>query len=159
MGDGEQQQRQKKKKKWYIYEEYGLYRCLICSYVCSQQRMLKTHAWKHAGLLDCSYPVFEEEEEEEVEETGATSVVVASAGQEAESQTVSTAFKLCVPLGDCRSSPPHLSKEEPGEFAVKDLSPEESETELHVATETEVEAETASVPDSLLTSAQKIINR
>uniref|UniRef100_A0A3Q2Z226 Zinc finger protein 507 n=1 Tax=Hippocampus comes TaxID=109280 RepID=A0A3Q2Z226_HIPCM len=158
VGDGEQhQQRQKKKKKWYIYEEYGLYRCLICSYVCSQQRMLKTHAWKHAGLLDCSYPVFEEEEEE-VEETGATSVVVASASQEAESQTVSTAFKLCVPLRDCRSSPPHLAKEEPGEFALKDLSPEESETELHVATETEVEAETASVADSLLTSAQKIIN-
>ncbi|XP_051918600.1 zinc finger protein 507 isoform X2 [Hippocampus zosterae] len=157
VGDA-QRQRQEKKKKWYIYEEYGLYRCLICSYVCSQQRMLKTHAWKHAGLLDCSYPVFEEEEEEEeeeVEETGATSVVVASAGQEAESKTVSTAFKA---LRDCRSSPPHLSKEEPGEFAVKDLSPEESETELHVATETEVEAETASTADSLLTSAQKIIN-
>jgi hypothetical protein len=49
------------KKKWYSYEEYGLYRCLICSYVCSQQRMLKTHAWKHAGLVDCSYPIFEDD--------------------------------------------------------------------------------------------------
>lgn len=52
-----------KKEKWYSYEEYGLYRCLICSYVCSQQRMLKTHAWKHAGLVDCSYPIFEDEED------------------------------------------------------------------------------------------------
>lgn len=50
-------------KKWYSYEEYGIYRCLICSYVCSQQRMLKTHAWKHAGLVDCSYPIFEDEED------------------------------------------------------------------------------------------------
>ncbi|KAK0154471.1 Zinc finger protein 507 [Merluccius polli] len=49
------------KKKWYSFEEYGLYRCLICSYVCSQQRMLKTHAWKHAGLVDCSYPIFEDD--------------------------------------------------------------------------------------------------
>ncbi|KAJ3594243.1 hypothetical protein NHX12_006574 [Muraenolepis orangiensis] len=49
------------KKKWYSHEEYGLYRCLICSYVCSQQRMLKTHAWKHAGLVDCSYPIFEDD--------------------------------------------------------------------------------------------------
>ncbi|KAM6977863.1 zinc finger protein 507 [Aplochiton taeniatus] len=49
------------KKKWYSYEDYGMYRCLICSYVCGQQRMLKTHAWKHAGLVDCSYPIFEDE--------------------------------------------------------------------------------------------------
>ncbi|KAG7266302.1 hypothetical protein CRUP_005341 [Coryphaenoides rupestris] len=53
---------QKKNNKWYSYEEYGLYRCLICSYVCSQQRMLKTHAWKHAGLVDCSYPIFEDDD-------------------------------------------------------------------------------------------------
>ena len=56
---GEEEMSQK--KKWYSYEEYGLYRCLICSYVCSQQRMLKTHAWKHAGLVDCSYPIFEDD--------------------------------------------------------------------------------------------------
>ncbi|XP_077420861.1 zinc finger protein 507 isoform X2 [Vanacampus margaritifer] len=152
-GDGEHQQQ--KKKKWYIYEEYGLYRCLICSYVCSQQRMLKTHAWKHAGLLDCSYPVFEEEKDEEEE---ATSVVATPTSQEAESQTVSTAFKMCVPLPDGKSSPPPVGKEEQGEFAIRDLCPEESEMEVHVTTETEVEAETPSVPDSLLTSAQKIIN-
>uniref|UniRef100_A0A8D0H551 Zinc finger protein 507 n=1 Tax=Sphenodon punctatus TaxID=8508 RepID=A0A8D0H551_SPHPU len=48
-------------RKWYTYEQYGMYRCLICSYTCGQQRMLKTHAWKHAGEVDCSYPIFEEE--------------------------------------------------------------------------------------------------
>uniref|UniRef100_A0A8B9LUH1 Zinc finger protein 507 n=2 Tax=Astyanax mexicanus TaxID=7994 RepID=A0A8B9LUH1_ASTMX len=47
-------------KKWYSYDN-GKYRCLICSYECRQQRNLKTHAWKHAGLVDCSYPIFEEE--------------------------------------------------------------------------------------------------
>ncbi|MEE6500555.1 hypothetical protein FKM82_003827 [Ascaphus truei] len=51
------------KRKWYAYEEYGLYRCLICRYTCGQQRMLKTHAWKHAGEVDCSYPIFEEDNE------------------------------------------------------------------------------------------------
>ncbi|NWS75384.1 ZN507 protein, partial [Crotophaga sulcirostris] len=49
------------RRKWYTYEQYGMYRCLICRYTCGQQRMLKTHAWKHAGEVDCSYPVFEEE--------------------------------------------------------------------------------------------------
>ncbi|NWH78332.1 ZN507 protein, partial [Piaya cayana] len=51
------------RRKWYTYEQYGMYRCLICRYTCGQQRMLKTHAWKHAGELDCSYPIFEEENE------------------------------------------------------------------------------------------------
>ncbi|XP_041918616.1 zinc finger protein 507 [Alosa sapidissima] len=50
--------------KWYSYE-CGTYRCLICSYTCVQQRMLKTHAWKHAGLVDCSYPIFEDEAEQQ----------------------------------------------------------------------------------------------
>ncbi|XP_077376408.1 zinc finger protein 507 isoform X5 [Festucalex cinctus] len=148
-GDGEQEQQ--KKKKWFIYEEYGLYRCLICSYVCSQQRMLKTHAWKHAGLLDCSYPVFEEEKDEEEE---ATSVVATPTTHEAESQTVSAAFEMCVPLPGGKSSPPRVGEGERGEFAG--LCPEESEMEVHVTAE--VQAETPSVPDSLLTSAQKIIN-
>lgn len=47
-------------RKWYTYDQYGMYRCLICSYACDRQRMLKTHAWKHAGEVDCSYPIFEE---------------------------------------------------------------------------------------------------
>nr|XP_033796264.1 zinc finger protein 507 isoform X2 [Geotrypetes seraphini] len=51
------------RRKWYTSEGYGMYRCLICSYTCGQQRMLKTHAWKHAGEVDCSYPIFEEEHE------------------------------------------------------------------------------------------------
>ncbi|KAL2088866.1 hypothetical protein ACEWY4_015765 [Coilia grayii] len=51
-------------RKWYSYE-CGTYRCLICSYACVQQRMLKTHAWKHAGLVDCSYPIFEDETEQQ----------------------------------------------------------------------------------------------
>ncbi|XP_074957553.1 zinc finger protein 507 isoform X1 [Phalacrocorax aristotelis] len=51
------------RRKWYTYEQYGMYRCLICRYTCGQQRMLKTHAWKHAGEVDCSYPIFEEENE------------------------------------------------------------------------------------------------
>ncbi|XP_063045236.1 zinc finger protein 507 [Engraulis encrasicolus] len=50
-------------RKWYSYE-CGTYRCLICSYTCVQQRMLKTHAWKHASLVDCSYPIFEDEAEQ-----------------------------------------------------------------------------------------------
>ncbi|KAK2492931.1 hypothetical protein MC885_017751, partial [Smutsia gigantea] len=51
------------RRKWYAYEQYGMYRCLFCSYTCGQQRMLKTHAWKHAGEVDCSYPIFENENE------------------------------------------------------------------------------------------------
>ncbi|KFO81357.1 zinc finger protein 507 isoform X2 [Cuculus canorus] len=51
------------RRKWYTYEQYGMYRCLICRYTCGQQRMLKTHAWKHAGEVDCSYPIFEDENE------------------------------------------------------------------------------------------------
>ncbi|XP_051557858.1 zinc finger protein 507-like isoform X2 [Myxocyprinus asiaticus] len=47
-------------KKWYSFEQ-GRYHCLICNYECRQQRNLKTHAWKHAGLVDCSYPIFEDE--------------------------------------------------------------------------------------------------
>ncbi|XP_057705663.1 zinc finger protein 507 [Corythoichthys intestinalis] len=140
--DGDQK---KKKKKWYIYEEYGLYRCLICSYVCSQQRMLKTHAWKHAGLLDCSYPVFEEEEEEE-------EAVAAPASRETESQIV----KLCTPLSDEESSPSRVAEGEEGDFVIKEVNAEESAMEAEAATQTL--AETASAADSLLTSAQKIIN-
>ncbi len=48
-------------KKWYSFE-HGRYRCLICNYECRQQRNLKTHAWKHASLVDCSYPIFEDEQ-------------------------------------------------------------------------------------------------
>ncbi|XP_054627635.1 zinc finger protein 507 isoform X2 [Dunckerocampus dactyliophorus] len=166
----EQQQQQ---KKWYSYEEYGLYRCLICSYVCSQQRMLKTHAWKHAGLLDCSYPVFEEEEETPAKRESAAVnntapqkqvVLLSPAVQEKILQKLPTAFKLqlCVPLpaGSKQDalSPPSATKDEHIHYPAKDLTRGEPMMEVHVTTEAETEEELSSVADSLLSSAQKIIN-
>lgn len=87
-------------KKWYCYEEYGLYRCLICSYVCGQQRMLKTHAWKHAGLVDCSYPIFEDEDGVPTRREAQTSVNAAETTekivvlQDKASQNLPNTFKL-----------------------------------------------------------------
>nr|XP_057932742.1 zinc finger protein 507 [Doryrhamphus excisus]XP_057932743.1 zinc finger protein 507 [Doryrhamphus excisus]XP_057932744.1 zinc finger protein 507 [Doryrhamphus excisus] len=166
-----EQQQQQQKKKWYSYEEYGLYRCLICSYVCSQQRMLKTHAWKHAGLLDCSYPVFEEEEEPPAKRESAAVnntasqkqvVLLSPAAQDKILQKLPTAFKLqlCVPLpaGSKQDlvSPPGAAKGEREHYPVKDVTGGEPMMEVHVTTETEEEL--SSVADSLLSSAQKIIN-
>uniref|UniRef100_A0A3Q0RMX5 Zinc finger protein 507 n=1 Tax=Amphilophus citrinellus TaxID=61819 RepID=A0A3Q0RMX5_AMPCI len=169
------------KKKWYSYEEYGLYRCLICSYVCSQQRMLKTHAWKHAGLVDCSYPIFEDEDggsaKREVQGASSKSatreeVVVL---QDKSLQKLPTAFKLqlCMPVAvedkqevlnlqvsNLSESP----KTEEDEYPIKDLTSEEPMVEVQVTTEAETEVEidghheSSSVTDSLLSSAQKIIN-
>uniref|UniRef100_A0A3B4GMH7 Zinc finger protein 507 n=1 Tax=Pundamilia nyererei TaxID=303518 RepID=A0A3B4GMH7_9CICH len=142
------------KKKWYSYEEYGLYRCLICSYVCSQQRMLKTHAWKHAGLVDCSYPIFEDEDGGSAKREVQAAPNNASAREEIvvlqdkSLQKLPTGFKLqlCMPVAvedkqevlNLQGS--HLSEspktvEEEDEYPIKDLT------------------------DSLLSSAQKIINR
>ncbi|XP_030582242.1 zinc finger protein 507 isoform X2 [Archocentrus centrarchus] len=169
------------KKKWYSYEEYGLYRCLICSYVCSQQRMLKTHAWKHAGLVDCSYPIFEDEDggsaKREVQGASSKSatreeVVIL---QDKSLQKLPTAFKLqlCMPMAvedkqevlnlqvsNLSESP----KTEEDEYPIKDLTSEEPMVEVQVTTEAETEVEidghheSSSVTDSLLSSAQKIIN-
>uniref|UniRef100_A0A3B4Z0H4 Zinc finger protein 507 n=1 Tax=Stegastes partitus TaxID=144197 RepID=A0A3B4Z0H4_9TELE len=177
------------KKKWYSYEEYGLYRCLICSYVCSQQRMLKTHAWKHAGLVDCSYPIFEDEdggstrrEVQAATNSAATReelVVLSPVLQDKSLQKLPTAFKLqlCVPVAvdnkqdavnlpvsDLNESPKTVEKEEENVFPIKDLTSEEPVVEVQVTTETETEVEldshhdSTSVTDSLLSSAQKIIN-
>ncbi|XP_029982897.1 zinc finger protein 507 [Sphaeramia orbicularis] len=183
------------KKKWYSYEEYGLYRCLICSYVCSQQRMLKTHAWKHAGLVDCSYPIFEDEDGTHTKReahaslptgnsanpVGATEeiVVLPPVFQDKSMQTSQTAFKLqlCVPLevenkqdvlthSVSSHNLCHKIKEEEEEhvYPIKDLASEEPVVEVQVTTEAEIEAESdshhesSSVTDSLLSSAQKIIN-
>lgn len=177
------------KKKWYSYEEYGLYRCLICSYVCSQQRMLKTHAWKHAGLVDCSYPIFEDEDgsstrkevQAPVNNAAAREelVVFSPVLQDKSLQKLPTAFKLqlCMPVAvdskqdalNLPGSHPNgslktVDKEEENEFPVKDLTSEEPMVEVQVTTETETEVEidshhdSASVTDSLLSSAQKIIN-
>lgn len=172
------------KKKWYSYEEYGLYRCLICSYVCSQQRMLKTHAWKHAGLVDCSYPIFEDEDGGSAKREVQAAPNNASAREEIvvlqdkSLQKLPTGFKLqlCMPVAvedkqevlNLQGS--HLSEspktvEEEDEYPIKDLTSEEPVVEVQVTTEaaTEVELgghhESTSVSDSLLSSAQKIINR
>uniref|UniRef100_A0A672IAB0 Zinc finger protein 507 n=1 Tax=Salarias fasciatus TaxID=181472 RepID=A0A672IAB0_SALFA len=171
------------KKKWYSYEEYGLYRCLICSYVCSQQRMLKTHAWKHAGLVDCSYPIFEDEDEG-FPKKDAGAAVNSSAGreeivvlspvlQEKNLQKLPAAFKLqlCVPVtvddkpdalnlhvSDLSQSPKAAAEEEEEHaYPIKDLASEEPVVEVQVKTEAEAEVE-AEGDDSLLSSAQKIIN-
>ncbi|XP_017275135.1 zinc finger protein 507 [Kryptolebias marmoratus] len=179
------------KKKWYSYEKYGLYRCLICSYVCSQQRMLKTHAWKHAGLVDCSYPIFEEEEGASTRreaQAAANSVtlredlvVLSPVLQEKSQQTLPSAFKLqfCMPVTvenkqDAFSHPvsdPNESQktaeeeeEEESGYSVKDVSSEEPMVEVQVTTEADIDVdisacrESSSVTDSLLSSAQKIIN-
>ncbi|XP_054916054.1 zinc finger protein 507 [Poeciliopsis prolifica] len=178
------------KKKWYSYEEYGLYRCLICSYVCSQQRMLKTHAWKHAGLVDCSYPIFEEEEGGPArQETQAATnniippedLVILSPGlhdQNLQKLPAAIKLQLCVPVStenqQDHCNPPVLHSSEGSETAPdeveekgytnKDVSSEEPVVEVQVTTEgdgdMEVDGtqESSSIPDSLLSSAQKIIN-
>ncbi|XP_026234337.1 zinc finger protein 507 [Anabas testudineus] len=170
------------KKKWYSYEEYGLYRCLICSYVCSQQRMLKTHAWKHAGLVDCSYPIFEDEDEPPARretQTAANSVtgreeivVLSPVLQEKNLQKLPSAFKLqlCVPLAvnnkcDVSTQPISTLSESPKTQEEGSVYPikEEPMVEVQVMTEAETEVEidhhdSTSVTDSLLSSAQKIIN-
>ncbi|XP_075966063.1 zinc finger protein 507 [Anarhichas minor] len=174
------------KKKWYSYEEYGLYRCLICSYVCSQQRMLKTHAWKHAGLVDCSYPIFEDEDgaaasrEAPATANAATReeiVVLSPVLQDKSLQKLPAAFKLQLrvpmaveskrdalnhPVSDLDVS---LKTEEERVYPIKDMTSEEPMVEVQVMTEAESEVEIGShhhdgtsVTDSLLSSAQKIIN-
>uniref|UniRef100_A0A3Q4GPM6 Zinc finger protein 507 n=1 Tax=Neolamprologus brichardi TaxID=32507 RepID=A0A3Q4GPM6_NEOBR len=171
------------KKKWYSYEEYGLYRCLICSYVCSQQRMLKTHAWKHAGLVDCSYPIFEDEDGGSAKREVQAAPNNASAREEIvvlqdkSLQKLPTGFKLqlCMPVAvedkqevvNLQGS--HLSEspktEEEDEYPIKDMTSEEPAVEVQVTTEAETEVElgghheSTSATDSLLSSAQKIINR
>ncbi|KAM9861423.1 zinc finger protein 507 [Aulostomus maculatus] len=176
------------KKKWYSYEEYGLYRCLICSYVCSQQRMLKTHAWKHAGLVDCSYPIFEDADGTPARRDSPAAntaiareeiVVFSPVVQDKSLQNLPNAFKLqlCVPLpaknerdvvtqqvSSKSESPKATEEEEEGVYPIKDLASEEHVVEVQVTTEADTEVEIdshhggASLPDSLLSSAQKIIN-
>uniref|UniRef100_A0A087XI98 Zinc finger protein 507 n=1 Tax=Poecilia formosa TaxID=48698 RepID=A0A087XI98_POEFO len=163
-----------KKKKWYSYEEYGLYRCLICSYVCSQQRMLKTHAWKHAGLVDCSYPIFEEEEGGPArQETQAATnsiipredLVILSPGlhdQNLQKLPAAIKLQLCVPVATENQQDQYKNEEEG--YANKDVSSEEPVVEVQVTTEGDGDMEvdgtqdSSSIPDSLLSSAQKIIN-
>ncbi|KAK9971956.1 hypothetical protein ABG768_025294 [Culter alburnus] len=167
-------------KKWYSFEQ-SRYRCLICNYECRQQRNLKTHAWKHAGLVDCSYPIFEDETDCP-DTLQSSSPPSASAGKEdtivvlaavgGKPQTMhgasSLQLELCnspevkghgetAALKTVESKIPVISHI----FSIKD--PEEPLVEVQVTPEAqmELELETESQQassDSLLSSAQKIIN-
>ncbi|XP_018408671.1 PREDICTED: zinc finger protein 507 [Nanorana parkeri] len=143
------------RKKWYAYEAYGLYRCLICRYTCGQQRMLKTHAWKHAGEVDCSYPIFEEENESAslpdstVAHTPQGSESVLSENTEVKQHVQNSGAQ------ECSAMP-------------KDVVIKETETQVQSAAPgplTEVDDDAASdtdqdnlIRESLLSSAQKIIS-
>ncbi|KAJ0001926.1 hypothetical protein NQD34_001722 [Periophthalmus magnuspinnatus] len=169
-------------KKWYSYEEYGLYRCLICSYVCSQQRMLKTHAWKHAGLVDCTYPIFEDEEgvatgrrEPQIAQVSASVtttreevVLLSPVLQDKSTQKVQSGLKLqlCMPLAMenkqdmSTQSEPRIVKieqemEEETVYPMKDVVADGPVVEVQVTTDAESHDNAS---DSLLSSAQKIIN-
>ncbi|XP_048041181.1 zinc finger protein 507 [Megalobrama amblycephala] len=167
-------------KKWYSFEQ-SRYRCLICNYECRQQRNLKTHAWKHAGLVDCSYPIFEDETDcPEILQSSSppsasagkedTIVVLAAVGGKPQTMhgASSLQLELCnspevkghgetAALKTVESKMPVISHI----FSIKD--PEEPLVEVQVTPEAqmELELETESQQassDSLLSSAQKIIN-
>lgn len=152
------------RRKWYTYEQYGMYRCLICRYTCGQQRMLKTHAWKHAGEVDCSYPIFEEENETtSLSETVVTHTPhsVDTVVLSLENNELDIHSEPSLQLQICNSE--QLSCKSPVGTNVKE---EEilSESMVHSPT-TEVVEETVSdtepdnlITDSLLSSAQKIIS-
>ncbi|XP_041883542.1 zinc finger protein 507 isoform X2 [Corvus kubaryi] len=152
------------RRKWYTYEQYGMYRCLICRYTCGQQRMLKTHAWKHAGEVDCSYPIFEEENETtSLSETVVTHTPhsVDTVVLSLENNELDIHSEPSLQLQICNSE--QLSCKSPVGTNVKE---EEvlSESVVHSPT-TEVVEETVSdtepdnlITDSLLSSAQKIIS-
>ncbi|NXR34864.1 ZN507 protein, partial [Zosterops hypoxanthus] len=152
------------RRKWYTYEQYGMYRCLICRYTCGQQRMLKTHAWKHAGEVDCSYPIFEEENETtSLSETVVTHTPhsVDTVVLSLENNELDMHSEPSLQLQICNSE--QLSCKSPVGTNVKE---EEilSESVVHSPT-TEVVEETVSdtepdnlITDSLLSSAQKIIS-
>ncbi|NWR12401.1 ZN507 protein, partial [Paradoxornis webbianus] len=152
------------RRKWYTYEQYGMYRCLICRYTCGQQRMLKTHAWKHAGEVDCSYPIFEEENETtSLSETVVTHTPhsVDTVVLSLENNELDIHSEPSLQLQICNSE--QLSCKSPVGSNVKE---EEilSESVVH-SPPTEVVEETVSdtepdslITDSLLSSAQKIIS-
>ncbi|KAJ7311912.1 hypothetical protein JRQ81_006231 [Phrynocephalus forsythii] len=158
---------EKGRRKWYTYEQYGMYRCLICSYTCGQQRMLKTHAWKHAGEVDCSYPIFEEENEEAALPDSAITQVphnVDTVVLSLENNELSLCGNQAVQLHIC--SPEQMSyKTSPTEEPVKEeavLSPLTTPSPSgklleETMSDTDLEQE-SSLADSLLSSAQKIIS-
>ncbi|XP_007952525.1 zinc finger protein 507 [Orycteropus afer afer] len=151
------------RRKWYAYEQYGMYRCLFCSYTCGQQRMLKTHAWKHAGEVDCSYPIFENENEPlglldssvAAAPSGVDAVVIAIGDNELSIHNgPSVQVQICSSEPLSSSSP--LEKSTEGALHLSQsiaLDPSEEEV-LEVISDVE---ENLSA-DSLLSSAQKIIS-
>ncbi|KAL1007127.1 hypothetical protein UPYG_G00082370 [Umbra pygmaea] len=161
------------KKKWYSYEEYGMYRCLICSYVCGQQRMLKTHAWKHAGLVDCSYPIFEDEvaapSRREAAATNAQPPAIECkdpAVPEKLQQLHKAALsliELCPPAAECAGEPAAepIAEESRVEGAYPSEDSKDPTMEVHMTAEVELVPDcchVTSTRDSLLSSAQKIIS-
>ncbi|XP_050627935.1 zinc finger protein 507 [Macaca thibetana thibetana] len=151
------------KRKWYAYEQYGMYRCLFCSYTCGQQRMLKTHAWKHAGEVDCSYPIFENENEPlglldssaATAPGGVDAVVIAIGDSELSIHNgPSVQVQICSSEQLSSSSPLEQSAERGIQLSQSvTLDPNEEEM-LEVISD----AEENLIADSLLTSAQKIIS-
>ncbi|XP_025898115.1 zinc finger protein 507 isoform X1 [Nothoprocta perdicaria] len=151
------------RRKWYTYEQYGIYRCLICRYTCGQQRMLKTHAWKHAGEVDCSYPIFEEENETaNLSETVVThtphsvdAVVLALENNELDIQSEhSLQLQICSSEQMSCKSPGASVKEE--EMLNQSIA-QSPATEVLEETVSDTEQDNL-IADSLLSSAQKIIN-
>lgn len=149
------------RRKWYTYEQYGMYRCLICRYTCGQQRMLKTHAWKHAGEVNCSYPIFEEENETaNLSETAVThtphsmdTVVLSLENNELDIHSEPT-----LQLQICNSE--RLSCKSPVGTNVKE-DEMINQPVVHSPTTEETVSDTEQdnlITDSLLSSAQKIIN-
>lgn len=149
---------EKGRRKWYTYEQYGMYRCLICSYTCGQQRMLKTHAWKHAGEVNCSYPIFEEEKEQAtVPDPAMLDTVVLSL----ENNEQGLGNNQPVQLRICSPEPVAFKAEEPvkEESALSQpaaLSPADKFLEEPRSHE-DLDQDHLGA-DSLLSSAQKIIN-
>ncbi|NXA45574.1 ZN507 protein, partial [Nothocercus julius] len=152
------------RRKWYTYEQYGIYRCLICRYTCGQQRMLKTHAWKHAGEVDCSYPIFEEENETmNLSETVVThtphsvdAVVLSLENNELDIHSEhSLQLQICnSEQMTCKSPVGANIKEE--EMLNQPIA-QSPTTEVLEETVSDTEQDNL-ITDSLLSSAQKIIN-
>ncbi|XP_060715483.1 zinc finger protein 507 [Tachysurus vachellii] len=172
-------------KKWYRYEQ-GRYHCLICSYECGQQRNLKTHAWKHAGLVDCSYPIFEDDADQHEAHPLYTLtshpslalckkredvVVLAPFGEQAQvlRSARSIQLELCASAsvkyeGDAVSERvEELKNPMQSVFSVEGALSEEPIREVQVTPEAQMELELETEnqqmsTDSLLSSVQKIIS-
>lgn len=151
------------RRKWYAYEQYGMYRCLFCSYTCGQQRMLKTHAWKHAGEVNCSYPIFENENEPlgllassvSAAPGGVDAVVIAIGDSELSIHNgPSVQVQICSSEPLSASSPLEESTEE-GVHLSQSVTLDSNEEEM---LEVMSDSEENLFADSLLSSAQKIIS-